>query len=1027
MLCAIAVANPINPQKALLKARSFVKKKANFEQQDISMAYALNINERGEADVFVYNIGKDNGFVVISGDNDSEEILGYADSGAFDYASMPDNMKAWLDACSVYENVASTRPAKANNVVHPTDVIEPLIRTMWGQHEPYNLLCPEDGGEKCPAGCTATAMAQVMRYHRFPRQQTNAIPAYYVSTLGKTMPELPATTFDWSKMPNTLDENSPQECIDEVAKLMLYCGQAVDMAYAATGSGGATWILPERMPEYFGFPATMHYVYRQAYSEQQWDSLLINELKQNQPVIYTAYNNQRQGHTFICDGYDGNGYYHINWGWKGVGNGYFKVAEAYATDEELNDKIKNYHLSLNQGILVGLKPSGEDTFVMHSETFRAYTRPSLKNGKHYTRKKVSDNFTITLKQSFVNTSETSVKLSHAYGLYSEAGKLVAVANSSSASLGAGASRNYEVASLNFGSSISAGKYTLKAIYKPEGEASWKPMGGTDQNYIDVTIDGLEATLTPVPLADFKVSELAVEDDFLKFTFFNADDDFYGPVYLRKLNAKTNTISQVATDYMMVDAATRYTYHLYVKPEDGFDLENDVFFLSVDEYDSQYFYTNQMQGQRANLEKRVDILNLTEDSTAVVGDRIFCQISLANTSGIDFHDNVNVSLVDNNGKLVYTFNDSILIHQQADTVINLEIPVSDYERSYQIAVNTNISDYAIDTYTTGLFDISKGALYWNKYGEMSAKKAANIFVVPEEALAINLRGAYTSNVTPNGNPNTVYMLDKTMPRGLAGKNYVNNSNKSSTLKLTDGYDYFIPLTMTFTSSATYIRVADDGDGVAWSTISLPFNVNKVTADGTEVEWVKTDDDDTGLWILELDSLYNGVPVFRYAQNMVAGKPYVIGTDSRMAGKKMEFVATKPVITPTLELNYTDTLHNVAFVGTHCSIGKENCFVVDGGKFIRKDHAEVNAFQAYFTLDDAQVDEFNILGSSEEPSLPGDVDGDGAVNVVDVMTMIGYILGDATEVFIFANADADNDGSVNVVDVMTVIDYILNKGS
>ena len=40
------------------------------------------------------------------------------------------------------------------------------------------------------------------------------------------------------------------------------------------------------------------------------------------PVFYMGVTSDEGGHAFVCDGYR-DGYFHINWGWSGVSNGYF--------------------------------------------------------------------------------------------------------------------------------------------------------------------------------------------------------------------------------------------------------------------------------------------------------------------------------------------------------------------------------------------------------------------------------------------------------------------------------------------------------------------------------------------------------------------------------------------------------------------------------------------------------------------------------------------------------------------------------
>jgi hypothetical protein len=1019
--------NPIKLHKAQVKAASFVGKQIN-RQPRMKMVYAPGGNAE-EAPLYVFNVGDKKGFVIVAGEEDGEDVIGYADEGEFDYDNMPDNLKAWVDTYAA--RAAAKAPTKAKRTQHPTEVVEPLITTKWGQRVPFNRACPKVDGEPCPTGCTATAMAQVMRYHRFPIEQSTAIPKYTTQTLKLVMPQLPATTFNWDDMPDELDEEtSPQSSIDEVAKLMLYCGQATDMNYTAEGSGAFTYKIPDRLPKYFGYPATMHYVYRQSYDEQGWDSLLVSELLKSRPVIYTAYTNVPLGHTFICDGYDGNGMFHINWGWYGVGNGYFRISEAYATDEGLNPNIKNYHLSLNQTALVGLMPSGEDDYVFPQESYVAFTRPSLKNGKTYTRESTTDGFVITMKQSFVNSSEETKRLAHGIGLYNEEGGLVTVATSSAASLSAGGKKDYEVKQIAIGGNIKSGHYTIKSVYKPTSTSPWRPMGGTERNYVDVVIDELNATLTPMPKADFVVGKVSKEKSFMLFDFSNYDEDFYGPVYLRRLNTANNTISQVSYDYMSVDSNTRRTFELYIDDSMGFDIDNDVFYLSVDEYDNQYFYCSKSTQENVLVEKKVEILNLDEDSTTIVGDRALCKLTVTNNNAEDTEVEMTVSLVDDMGRIVGTQQLCDNLEAGADTVVYHEIPLTDYERKYMVVVSHRKNEYTIDESTTSLYNVAQGAFYWTKDGSMKTMLAAKNLKVPEEALAIHLRGAYSSNVTANSNPNTIYMLDKTLPKGLVGKNYVNNSNMAATMVFTDGFDYFIPQEFVFASAIKYTREIPMDSTATFSTICLPFSPTKVTADGVEVKWKESEDDTSGVFrIMCIDSITADTTKLSCVSKMEAYKTYLIVTDSLLAGATLEFSCAKDTLRPTLQQDYVTIVdEKFAWMGVHGESQPDNCFVVSDNHLVFKETGnEVTAFRGYLTTT-GEVEYTSIaLGtktSTDEEQYPvGDVNGDGAVDVSDVMLIVAMALGETVQDSFVPRADINGDGVVDVTDVMTVVQMIL----
>ncbi len=1032
------MAAPITPRQALQKAKSFAG--AHHHNTNIRLKQAYTSVKSGEeANYYIYNIGQDEGFVVVSGNDQADMILGYTDQGRFDYDQMPENMKAWLSSYDSEVSVIrrhSTMPLKVSQA-HPADVIQPLISTTWAQTYPYNIKCPVVDGVNCKTGCTATALAQVLRYHQYPTGKTTKIPSYTTSTLRIQMPELASTTFDWSKMPDILTEDSPQAEKDEVAKLMLYCGQATDMNYTPSGSGAYTYKIPDRLPLYFGYPKTMHYLYRESYDEAEWDSLLVRELLNNRPVIYTAYTNLGQGHTFICDGYDGNGLYHINWGWNGVGNGYFRISVLHATDEGLNEEIKNYHLSMRQTILVGLKPAGEDEYVAPVEYYRAYSRPSLKNGRTYTRPSSDSDFSdITFKQSFANTSSSTRKLSHGVGLYDEAGMLVSVLSSSTANLTVGNSKNYEAANLSFGSKIQDGHYALKAIYKRSSTGSWTPMSGTDKNYIQVEIHDTVMTLIPVPKADFQVNSLRKDDAYLSIDMANPDEAFFGPIYLRKEDPTTHNIIQVSNDQLSFDASSSTTYQLYIDDDVDFDLQNDQFYLSVDEYDTQYFYSS-LNETEGNLEKHIEILNQNEETGEVIGDRIICRLLVQNTGTEAYADQIMMTLKDEEGDVVSNEKTLLELGAGEETVLNYEIPLSDFTKRYVLTATHLKNTYTWEESSTDVLTVAKGGIYWTKDGSMKTQKAATKFVVPEEALAINLHNAYTSNVTPNSNPNTIYMLNSTVPRGLVGKNNVNNSNRGDKLTLTDGYDYFIPTELTFSGTITYQRTFTSEDSLQLSVLSLPFAPSEVKMDGEEVSWKKSADDETGhFWLMSFEGIVDTLStvVTSYAPTIEAQTPYLLVADSLLIGKTVIFTASKQTLHPTLEYPQVVSKDSCVLTGTHCQQHVANSYTLSDGHFVYSEEGEETApFRAYLLADerisskDLTVDFYESIapGHIQPEIMKGDVNEDGLVDITDVLLTVDYILGNTPEHFVIANADAKVDNIIDISDVLLMVDIILGK--
>ena len=1047
LLSASVTATPITKKRARIKAQQFASERRHMKSEDIQMAYSTT-TEKGDTALFVFNVGKQHGFVIVANDDEDDGIFGYSDEGTFDADNIPDNMKAWLNHCTATVSAKNRlepaiRKAKSLSAiprtVHPTEVIEPLITSEWGQWFPFNTKCPVIKGDTCPTGCTATAMAQVMRYYRTPTTYCSGIPSYVARSTNLKIPALPATKFNWDIMPDRITDDTPQNSIDEVAKLMRYCGQATDMNYNPTGSGAYTFRIPERLPLYFDYPSTIHYEYRESYDEQGWDSLLVSELVKRQPVIYTAYTNLGQGHTFICDGYDGKGFYHINWGWVGVGNGYFRISEAFAKDENLNPNVKNYHLSMSQTALIGIKATGEDDYVAPAKTFRAYTRPSLKHGKEYQRESATGDFSdICVKQSFVNTSSTTKDLPHGMALYDDDGKMVSILASASTSITSGGMKNYEATGIAFGQGLENGHYTIKAVYKAKANGDWIVMGGTDRNYIDVTINDQTMSLIPMPKADFIVDDVRIEDKFMVIDFSNINEEFYGPIYLRKYSKKTGTVEEVANDVIAFDALSSRTFELYLGEEPDIDLTADTYYLSVDEYKSQYFYTNE-QTDKADIAKTIEIRNLNAEETTILGDRIMCEISLTNDGEQNYDNTFILSMADTEGNIDEVTRETLQLAPGETVTKYLEIPMTDFYLGREIFLKASHlnGNYIWVSDSTDKYHTAKGAIYWTKEGEVKTKEAAYNFRVPEEAVAINIRNA-SNKITPNSNPNTIYMLGNTMPNGLSGKNIVNAKNEGTTLNLTDGYDYFFPVEMIFSGKVTYKRTLAECDSIGWTTLSLPFAPQRATIDDKDVVWSESEEDTHGtMWLVEMTGVSDTTIVTSFAQAIEAGIPYLIAYADTLAEKTVTFDAENVTISSSTQLSASKEMTPYRSHGSRINATVPKSYLLSGDKFVYNEEGNTTApFFAYLTCDTigspatlaidlCQPKEKTDTVPEDIPGklIKGDANDDGNVNVTDVMTVVKYILGQDVPSFNFKAADMDESESVEVTDIMLIVKYLL----
>ena len=201
--------------------------------------------------------------------------------------------------------------------VFPEEV-KPLIKTQWGQHYPFNLLCPEtdnNNGENTYklAGCGPVAMAQVVNYHRYPSMSPDGRYAY-----------------DWSQMFHSLTSNVQKEGIVAVAKLISDCGVSSFTEYGDERSSTSLSYIMGAMKRLVGYSNYMSIYNRSDFETPKRDSLyrqlIFSELKAGRPVLYRGTNEKGEGHLFIIDGCK-KGKVHVNMGWGGNDNGYYELSD----------------------------------------------------------------------------------------------------------------------------------------------------------------------------------------------------------------------------------------------------------------------------------------------------------------------------------------------------------------------------------------------------------------------------------------------------------------------------------------------------------------------------------------------------------------------------------------------------------------------------------------------------------------------------------------------------------------------------
>ena len=352
-----------------------LKTTAHGNFSTLRLAYTAE-NER----FYVFDRGTHGGFVVVAGDDRLPQVLGYGDSGDFSSTALPPAVQYWLEEMNreiaflqAHDNAVAHHPAKR------TQAVGPLMTTFWDQTEPYNNLCPTytDGNgntQHAVTGCVATATAQVMNFHQWPPVGRGS-HTYTCNVNNMTLTELSAdfsqSEYRWDLMLDYYDATSSEESCEAVAKLMSDVGISMDMGYGSS-SGAQETTAMRALKQYFLYSDKCYLLNRDNYNAQEWDQFLVDEISARRPIIYCGYDLSANGggHAFVLDGFNTEGYFHVNWGWGGTYDGYFVVSS-------LSPGTSNFKYM--QDGMFGVVPEPQADVVENVLNVRAHVSPNAKS------------------------------------------------------------------------------------------------------------------------------------------------------------------------------------------------------------------------------------------------------------------------------------------------------------------------------------------------------------------------------------------------------------------------------------------------------------------------------------------------------------------------------------------------------------------------------------------------------------------------------------------------------------------------
>ncbi|MBP1593735.1 MAG: hypothetical protein H6Q12_753 [Bacteroidetes bacterium] len=455
---------------------------------------------------YVFNIGDNNGFIIVSGDDRAKDILGYSHHGIFNSDSLPPNFSTWLNLYQKEIKVLMNQPEElsytssvslsptenttTNKTIYATSVAPLLGGIKWDQGTPYNELCPTistKSSERTVTGCVATAMAQVMRYHQWPitgKGSNTYTPDGYFQALTV---DFSKTTYDWKNMTETYNSLSTATEKTAIATLMYHCGVAVNMDYGFSSSASPT-NMAKALIKYFSYDPNIQSYHRDYYTRSEWENMLKTELNAKRPVLYAG-NSTDAGHQFVCDGYDSNDRFHFNWGWSGESDGYFELSALNPSALGIGGGTSGGFNS-DQLFVIGVQKPNE-TSVAAPYQLHLYSPLKISANS------ISRTNTFSINADIYNMGITNFSGSIGLALYNENGFVKLIKSYSVSSL----DTYYGWSGLEYSSSIPTdvinGNYKLYSVFLPSGKSEWQIMRGKvgTANYLNVAVTSSNVTFS----------------------------------------------------------------------------------------------------------------------------------------------------------------------------------------------------------------------------------------------------------------------------------------------------------------------------------------------------------------------------------------------------------------------------------------------------------------------------------------------------------------------------------------------------
>jgi hypothetical protein len=207
--------------------------------------------------------------------------------------------------------------------------VDPLLKTSWKQRDMYAVFTPEN--ERL--GCWSVAFAQILFYHGLvPTGATSYTGTYYSVEADFENPSV-----DLQYVVSRITPETSAIQAEHTARYLWYAAAASGKDFGTTRYTGNSDVRRDRIAEYYGISSRR--VRRTSHGEEGVIEFIRDELKEGRPLLLHVDGETGDGgstaHALVIDGCRGenqNFEVHLNFGWEGVGDGWYSFFEPYDTE-----------------------------------------------------------------------------------------------------------------------------------------------------------------------------------------------------------------------------------------------------------------------------------------------------------------------------------------------------------------------------------------------------------------------------------------------------------------------------------------------------------------------------------------------------------------------------------------------------------------------------------------------------------------------------------------------------------------------